>query len=141
MKSRKSLILSCFIWGSGQFFVCKQHVKGILFFLVQALVIGIELQTGYWLEWLAGRIPEFNLRLYGGFFTKGIWGIITLGEKPGAKTGDHSMMLMISGVIVVLLLIMILGIFVWNLRDAWRSGREVDETGTYLGSANYFKKL
>lgn len=99
-------------------------MKGILFFLVQALVIGTELQTGYWLEWIEGKIPVFELRLYGGFFTRGIWGLITLGEKPGAKTGDHSMMLMISGVIVVLLLLMVLGIYIWNIRDAWRSEGE-----------------
>lgn len=118
MKSRKSLLLSIFIWGSGQFFICRQHVKGILFFFVQALVIGIELQTGYWLEWLTGKIPVFELRLCGGFFTRGVWGLVTLGERPGAKTGDHSMMLMISGVIVGLLLLLFLGIYVWNLRDA-----------------------
>lgn len=141
MKSRKSLLLSIFIWGSGQFLICRQHVKGILFFFVQALVIGIELQTGYWLEWLTGKIPVFELRLCGGFFTRGVWGLVTLGERPGAKTGDHSMMLMISGVIVGLLLLLFLGIYVWNLRDAWRSGREIDETGIYQGSANYFKKL
>ena len=71
VKSRKSLLLSIFIWGSGQFLICRQHVKGILFFFVQALVIGIELQTGYWLEWLTGKIPVFELRLCGGFFTRG----------------------------------------------------------------------
>ena len=51
------------------------------------------------------------------------------------------MMLMISGVIVGLLLLLFLGIYVWNLRDAWRSGREIDETGIYQGSANYFKSF
>lgn len=141
MKSKKSLLLSVFIWGGGQFFVCRQRVKGLLFFLVQALAIGIELQTGYWLEFLMGRIPKFEMRLYGGFFTKGIWGLLTLGEKPGARNGDHSMMLMISGVIVMIILLMLLGIYIWNLTDAYRSGKSVDESGDYVRSSEYFREL
>lgn len=116
-------------------------MKGLMFFLVQALVIGIELRTGYWFEYLIGRIPEFEMRLYGGFFTKGIWGLITLGVKPGAKNGDHSMMLMISGVIVLILLSLICLIYIWNLRDAYRSGKNIDETGSYINSKSYFNNL
>lgn len=141
MKAKKSLLLSIFVWGSGQFFVCRQYAKGLLFFLVQALVVGIELRTGYWLEWLMGIVPKFEMRLYGGFFTKGIWGILTLGVKPGAKTGDHSMMLLINGVIVTILLLMALAIYVWNLVDAGRSGKAVDESKEYVRSKEYFKRL
>lgn len=141
MKAKKSILLSIFIWGSGQFFVCKQRIKGLLFFLIQVLIIGVELQTGYWLEWITGQIPKFEMRLHSGFFTKGIWGIITLGEKPGAKNGDHSMILMISGVIVAILLVMILGIYIWNLKDAYASGKYVDETKSYKSSSEYFKEL
>lgn len=141
MKAKKSLLLSIFVWGSGQFFVCRQYAKGLLFFLVQALVVGIELRTGYWLEWLMGMVPKFEMRLYGGFFTKGIWGILTLGVKPGAKTGDHSMMLLINGVIVTILLLMALAIYVWNLVDAGRSGKAVDESKEYVRSKEYFKRL
>lgn len=141
MKAKKSLLLSIFVWGSGQFFVCRQYAKGLLFFLVQALVVGIELRTGYWLEWLMGMVPKFEMRLYGGFFTKGIWGILTLGVKPGAKTGDHSMMLLINGVIVTILLLMALAVYVWNLVDAGRSGKAVDESKEYMRSKEYFKRL
>lgn len=141
MKAKKSLLLSIFVWGSGQFFVCRQYAKGLLFFLVQALVVGIELRTGYWLEWLMGMVPKFEMRLYGGFFTKGIWGILTLGVKPGAKTGDHSMMLLINGVIVTILLLMALAVYVWNLVDAGRSGKAVDESKEYVRSKEYFKML
>lgn len=141
MKAKKSLLLSIFVWGSGQFFVCRQYAKGLLFFLVQALVVGIELRTGYWLEWLMGMVPKFEMRLYGGFFTKGIWGILTLGVKPGAKTGDHSMMLLINGVIVTILLLMALAVYVWNLVDAGRSGKAVDESKEYVRSKEYFKRL
>lgn len=141
MKAKKSLLLSIFIWGSGQFFVCRQRIKGLLFFFLQALVIAVELRTGYWIEWAMGRVPHFEMRLYGGFFTRGIWGLVTLGEKPGAKTGDHSMMLLIGGVIVMLLLLMLLGVYLWNLMDAYRSGKSVDETNSYMRSAVYFKQF
>lgn len=141
MKAKKSLLLSIFIWGSGQFFVCRQRIKGLLFFFVQALVIAVELGTGYWIEWAMGMVPHFEMRLYGGFFTRGMWGLITLGEKPGAKTGDHSMMLLIGGVIVMLLLLMLVGIYLWNLMDAYRSGTSVDETNSYMRSAVYFKQF
>ncbi|MEG2295963.1 MAG: sugar ABC transporter permease, partial [Oscillospiraceae bacterium] len=73
-KSVLAPVLSAFVWGSGQFFVCKQRVKGLLFFAIQALLVGIELNTGYWIEWLTGAVPNFNLREHGGFFTHGIWG-------------------------------------------------------------------
>ena len=103
-KAKKSVILSLFLWGSGQFFICKQRLKGLLFFLIQASVIAIELSTGYWIEWMMGMVSDFQMRLHAGFFTKGIWGIITLGDVRGAKVGDHSMMLMITGIIVCILL-------------------------------------
>lgn len=141
MKAKKSLLLSTIFWGSGQFFVCKQRSKGLMFFLIQLLAVGIELRTGYWLEWMMGMIPGFEMRLYGGFFTKGIWGLVTLGVKPGAKVGDHSMMLMINGVIVMILLFILLGVYVWNITDAYRSGKLVDESRQYARSRDYFKRL
>lgn len=141
MKAMKSFWLSIFVWGSGQILICKQYVKGLLFLLVQVLVVGIELRTGYWLEWLMGRFRHFEMRRHGGFFSRGIWGLITLGVRPGAKNGDHSMLLMINGVIVMILLLLILAIYGWNLADAYRTGKYMDDTGKCMPSGAYFKKL
>lgn len=128
MKKRDaSVLLSAFVWGSGQFFVARRRRRGLLFFAVQALVLGVELATGYWFNYFAGQIPQFQLRLYGGYFTKGIWGLLTLGEEPGIR-GDHSTILMINGIITLLILLACAVVYVWNLRDAWRTGREA-ETG------------
>lgn len=58
-----------FCLGSGQFFICRQRIKGLVIFALQALVVGIELGTGYWLEYLTGQFTDFSLRLHGGFFS------------------------------------------------------------------------
>lgn len=135
-----SLIASIFIWGSGQFFVCRQKAKGILFLIVQLSLIVAELLTGYWIEYMRGLIGKFDIGTYGGIFTKGIWGFITLGEEPGIK-GDHSTSLLINGIIVILVLLIALLIYILNLVDAYKSGKHIDETNEYISSKEFMKKL
>ncbi|MBN1068082.1 sugar ABC transporter permease [Clostridium botulinum] len=141
MKGKKSLLLSCFFWGSGQFFICKQKIKGLIFFAMQLLFIGIELYSGFWIECGQGLIPNFTIRLHGGFFTKGIWGLITLGKKVGGKYGDHSSMLLINGVIASILIAIFILIYVWNLKDAYNTGKNIDNTKIYITSKEFFKNL
>ncbi|MFT4143423.1 MAG: sugar ABC transporter permease [Mobilitalea sp.] len=145
MKAKKAMFLSIFLWGSGQFFVGRQRVKGLLFFLIQVLFLGIELKTGYWIEYFFGLVPKFSIRLHGGYFTKGIWGFITLGSKAGARGGDHSTMLLIGGIITILVLLLFIAIYVWNIRDAYFSSRaqennELNIAGQATGKtyAKYF---
>lgn len=138
--AKKSLLLSIFINGLGQFLVCKQKAKGLFFMMMQFIFIGIELATGYWLEFFSGQVAEFQLRLHGGFFSRGIWGLITLGDIPGAKIGDHSTMLLISGVIVILLIGIFGSIYVWGIIDAYKTGKEIDITGKCKSSKQYFKE-
>lgn len=141
MNKKKAFCLSIFIWGSGQFFICKQRIKGLLFFLIQLLLVSIEVFSGYWIEYVVGLVPDFTIRLHGGLFTKGIWGIITLGVKAGGKYGDHSTMLLINGVISVIILGLFLIAYYWNLNDAWVTGKTIDETGIYVSSKEYFRQL
>lgn len=130
MKARyRSMLLSLVLWGSGQFFIGKQRAKGILFFLLQCVLVGTELFSGYWIEYFTGRINHFSVRLHGGVFTRGIWGILTLGVKADVKTGDHSTMLMITGIICMMVLGIFLGLYVWNVADARRAGVLVEEHG------------
>ena len=51
-KGIKAAILSALVWGSGQILVGRQRIKGLMIFLIQALCVGIELYTGYWIEYL-----------------------------------------------------------------------------------------
>jgi len=138
-KSKKAMLLSVFLWGGGQFFVCRQKVKGLILFLIQILFIGIELRTGYWIEYFCGLVPKFSLRLHGGFFTKGIWGLITLGEKAGARNGDHSTILLVGGIITVLVLLLFLMIYIWNIKDAYQTGKKIDSEGIYVSTKEYLK--
>lgn len=128
-KTKRAVILSCILWGSGQFFIGRQKLRGALFFAAQALFYGLELVTGYWFNYFAGQIPDFKLRVYGGFFTKGIWGLITLGTVPGVG-GDHSTMLLINGIIAALTLLIFLGLYIWNIADAYAVGKEADRSRT-----------
>lgn len=125
-KKVSSTLLSCIFWGSGQFFICKQKLKGILLFAAQVLLFGVELGTGYWFNFFAGELPDFSLRKYGGYFTKGIWGLITLGTVPGVH-GDHSAVLMINGIVTVLVLAIFLAIYIFNIKDAYNIGNIIDE--------------
>ena len=140
MRSKKYIaaVMSFFIWGSGQFFICRRKIKGLIIFAVQLLLFGTEIVTGYWLEYLAGRIPVFSIRLHGGFFSKGLWGLITLGEKP---MQDHSAMLLINGVIVVIILCCMMALFIWNIRDAYKTRALIEKnpSGADLGQNVYHK--
>lgn len=143
MRKNKSLLLSVILWGSGQFFICRQRLKGLFFLILQVIFLSLELFCGYWFEYITGVIPagKFSLRLHGGVFTKGIWGLITLGEKAGGKNGDHSTMLLINGVIAVILLLVFAAVYIANLKDAYYSGKKIDDTGKYENSKDYLKSI
>ncbi|ROR23421.1 carbohydrate ABC transporter membrane protein 1 (CUT1 family) [Mobilisporobacter senegalensis] len=128
-KRRISTLLSVFIWGGGQFFIGKQRWKGLLFFAMQLSFIGIEMMTGYWIEYANGLIKHFKFRLHGGFLTKGIWGFVTLGTKAGARNGDHSTILLINGIITIIIFTIILLIFSLNLKDAYFTGKMMEKQG------------
>ncbi|MFB9326885.1 carbohydrate ABC transporter permease [Paenibacillus aurantiacus] len=109
-------VLSVLSMGLGQLYN-RQFLKGLLLLLVEA--------AG--LLYFLPRLGE------------AIWGVVTLGDKPlhmekiGGKmvpVADHSIQLLINGLIVLL----ILGIFIWiyisNVRDAYRTGKHRDDGGT-----------
>lgn len=140
-KRKTAALVSVFIWGGGQFFLCKQKRKGIFFFLIQCLFIGIEVFSGYWIEKFSGLIKHFTFRLHGGFFTRGIWGLITLGERAGAKNGDHSTMLLIQGIITGLVFALFILIYILNVRDAYQTGKLLDENKKCPTSKEYIQNL
>ncbi|MFC4779295.1 carbohydrate ABC transporter permease [Paenibacillus sp. GCM10023252] len=110
-------VLSAVFMGLGQFYN-RQFVKGIILLAIEALA-------------LLYFIPNLG---------KGIWGIVTLGtktqgfEKVGRITrvveGDHSIFLLINGLITVLLLAVFLVIYIMNIRDAYRNGKLREAGGT-----------
>lgn len=96
--------------GLGQFYN-RQYAKGLLLALIELMYIFI----------------------LSPFLVHGLWGIATLGEKPqkmaGNKIvqGDHSIYLMIIGIISIILIFVFALLYVIGYHDAKRVGRRRDE--------------
>jgi len=152
-------VYSGVVWGSGQF-LNKQKLKGLIFFIFQIAFISIELLTsaswknaarltaqalgrfdlGVFLKFWNGQLSDIHNY---GFFIKGIWGLVTLGTVPRVKAAavyDHSIMLMLGGIITVLVLLIFAAIWIWNIRDAYKTRREI-ESGKSVSSLEYFNEL
>jgi arabinogalactan oligomer/maltooligosaccharide transport system permease protein len=92
-KPLRALLLSI-IPGMGQFYNRKFYKGSIFFILFSAFVIA-----------------------FADFIDMGLWGIFTLGTQVGR---DHSLVLIIQGLVTIFLLIMALLFYVINLRDAYK---------------------
>ncbi len=110
MKHKKiSTVLSVLFMGLGQLYN-KSFIKGILFLLV-------------------GLSFVFNIDSY----MQGLWGIMTLGETPQSTIGfdviqgDHSIFLLLEGLIKVILLLGTLVAYYYNIKDARTLGQMRDE--------------
>jgi len=107
-----SAILSALFMGLGQLYN-RQFMKGILYAALECLVI---------IVWYKPLI-------------KGIWGLYTLGEQPQvrgargkiAEQGDHSIFLMIEGVIALLLILVIFIIYIRNIMDAYQTSKKIEQ--------------
>ena len=152
-------VYSALIWGSGQFFN-KQKIKGLILFILQVLFISVEMLTSsawrHAARLTAEASPVFSLGAFfsnlsqqlgdihnWGFFIKGVWGLFTLGTIPrtrGVEVYDHSIMLMLGGIIAVFVLILLGLIWVWNIRDAYKTRVKL-EGGIEISSAQYFRDL
>jgi arabinogalactan oligomer / maltooligosaccharide transport system permease protein len=137
-------ILSVFIWGLGQV-VNKQFLKGLFFFAIQLLVVVVEVATGHYSK--ADLSEGFYLRENGGFFIKGFWGLVTLGTQPrtmgitGLTEGDHSIVLLINGIIALIFISVLIGIYYWNIKDAYKVRRTLNETNFVQTSREYLRDL
>lgn len=112
---RISVVLSTLFMGFGQLYN-KAFLKGILFLLV-------------------GLSFVFNLESY----LYGIWGIVTLGVTPQSMNGfeviqgDHSVFLLLEGLIKIILLVGTLFFYIYNIIDAKRLGEARDNGEKRLG--------
>lgn len=133
-----AMLLSTFVWGGGQFYN-KQRAKGLFFLFFQVVLIGVELLTG---NYFSGNLTFRTA----GFFVSGIWGMTTLGTQlseltdRGLTPGDHSVMLLIQGIIAVLILFIFMSIWVVNLKDARQTAIEINETKASISSKKWLEK-
>jgi arabinogalactan oligomer/maltooligosaccharide transport system permease protein len=152
-------VYSGVVWGSSQF-LNKQKLKGLIFFVFQIAFISIELLTSA--SWknasslTAQTLGRFDLGVFlkfwseqlrdihnYGFFIKGLWGLVSLGTVPRVKASavyDHSIMRMLGGIITVLVLLIFAAIWIWNIRDAYKTRLKI-ENGKYISSVQYFREV
>ncbi|MDR0452858.1 MAG: sugar ABC transporter permease [Treponema sp.] len=133
-------ICSVFIWGSGQF-INKQKTKGLLFLLLQVIFVFIEIftrQGGY-----DPAVVDSRFRS-AGYFVRGLWGLFTLGSIPRESSRqpvyDHSVMLMLGGIIALMVLLIFAAIWIWNIADAYKTRKGI-EAGKRITSIQYFRGL
>lgn len=112
---RKIALALSIIPGFGQFYN-KQIIKGIIFLLlISAFLIAFR-----------------------DLFQFGFWGLITLGVDPQY---DHSIFLLIEGIITILLTVLLLGIYIFNLYDAYRTGKKRDNAEGINGLREQYRTL
>ncbi|WP_242965322.1 carbohydrate ABC transporter permease [Petroclostridium xylanilyticum] len=108
--SEKAGVLSILFMGLGQLYN-KQYFKGFFFALIEIFFIILMLP----------------------FTVKSLRGLITLGDTPQKMVngkiiqGDHSIFLMVFGIISLLVLFIFAVIYVINVKDAFRVGMLRDE--------------
>ncbi|MCT4543221.1 MAG: sugar ABC transporter permease [Vallitalea sp.] len=108
-KSKKAGLLSTLFMGLGQILVNKEYIKGIIFSCIELIVL-------------------VNIK----FFIKGISGLISLGEVTGytgknIKLNDHSIFMLIDGIIVLIICLLFIIIYIINIREAIHQGRKLDQ--------------
>ncbi len=129
--------LSLLFPGLGQF-VNKQKGKGFLFSSVYIVYILIEIVTS---SLVTAPIPGQPEAWGLGFFSKGIWGVVTLGSTTGGRFRDNSPILMIEGLIVFLFLMILAFFWIASIKDANETHLIFKSTGLIQSSKDYFKEV
>ncbi len=96
---KKALALSI-IPGLGQIYN-KQILKGVSFLILSAAFIFV----------------------FKDLLNIGLWGLVTLGEIPFE---DHSIFLLVYGILALIVIVFGLGFYIFNLRDAFKVGKKHD---------------
>ncbi|MDQ0861263.1 carbohydrate ABC transporter permease [Bacillus sp. V2I10] len=104
--ARIGALLSFLLMGLGQIYH-RQYLKGILFILLEVYLLV------FW------SLP----------FRYAMWGLTTLGDTPQSRNGftviqgDHSIFLMIEGIIFLISFLLFLWVYYLNIRDAYKVGK------------------
>jgi len=133
----------------------KQWYKAIPLFAIVIAVILIEFLTSNYIYAISGELQDFPagadgamyfFRDYGGYFTKGLWGLYTLGELVlfdtyrgetivifdkvfTWKSADNSQVLLGEGIIALVMVTTYLTVWFLGIRDAYRSYLKHQVTG------------
>lgn len=160
-----SALFSTILMGAGQA-RNKQYKKAAIFFGVLVLFVAIEFLTGGYLYYSAeiANSPAgedgvfYFFRDYGGLFTKGLWGIFTLGAVVTGQmyrgkiaetfhpripwvTADNSVTMMVSGLIAIVILAFFVAIWLVNIRDAYKNRKLINSGFEFKQGKAYLKEL
>lgn len=122
--STKASVLSVIYSGLGQIYN-GQRIKGILFIIIQTLFIFLTLP----------------------YVSSSLWGLYTLGDTPqrivGGEIvhGDHSIFMMIYGIMALLVLLVFLAFYVFNIIDANKIGKMRDRGKPIMNFGTSMKNL
>ncbi|MEH7884478.1 sugar ABC transporter permease [Bacillus sp. JJ1609] len=86
--------------GLGQLYN-KQYLKGIAFLILTGAFFGV----------------------FSDLLNMGLWGLFTLGEQTPR---DHSIFLLVEGILAVIVLVFGIGFYLFNLNDAYKTGLKRD---------------
>lgn len=118
---KRPVWLSTAFMGLGQILIQKQYIKGIFYALAELLVL-----------------------LNAGHFVSSIRGLITLGdphpELPIAQR-DHSIFMMVQGIVFIVLLALFIGLYISNIRDAKKTEEVKRIMGRYPSTKQYLSNL
>ncbi|MBU3093209.1 sugar ABC transporter permease [Clostridium sp. CF011] len=117
-KSKKATLFSVLFMGLGQIYN-KEIFKGIILAIIEIVAL-------------------FNIR----YFSTSIKGLISLGDSGvkfvnGKATGDHSIFLMIEGLIAVIILFLVISVYILNIYDAKRGGESIEKGNKPLNTKEF----
>ncbi len=141
-KAFRKGLSSFFLMGLGQF-RNKQWYKGVPLMGILVVVLLVEFISGDYI-YAVGEIRQYPaedtlyfFRDYGGLFTRGVWGFLSLGALTigmqyrgrlivnedyayGWLQADNSRTLMGEGVIVFVIVLIIMALWIFSIRDAYK---------------------
>jgi len=122
-KLRSAPILSGVFMGAGQLFILKQYIRGAFFSLVELIMLFFTIfEKGTF-------TPNFK-----GPVVMGLHNLITLGDEHPElpiKLRDHSIFMMITGLMTVIVVAIFICLYVYNVIDANKSSKEIIRKGAF----------
>lgn len=114
-KHRKTAVLLSIVPGLGQIYN-RQFLKGMIFLVLAASFVIV----------------------FGDILNMGFWGLFTLGEIPKI---DHSIFLLIDGIIALIVTVLGLGVYIFNFYDAYNNGKKRDQGFTLSSVREQYHNL
>jgi arabinogalactan oligomer/maltooligosaccharide transport system permease protein len=114
---KKAPIASACFMGLGQIVYLKQYIRGAFFAFLEAVMLFFIV--------FDPKNLSFNFQ---GPIVKSLVGLVTLGEDKRhlpVKLRDHSIFMMITGLIVLIICIIYISTYIFNIRDAKKSAERI----------------